>query len=217
VDVFVGPNKDSNKVFVIDQVHHRTKEFDEHKCMLGFSTEAQALRAYRQSYGSRSDHRIGDVTEMPIDEFKAWVQRGGGKWPLAPFVGGYILPDDIVKTLGNGDEETGHAITAQMFGEHEALGKSAVHPATVYDLGDGDLATGHKVLQKFIAKVRSSHLEGGHTKLSKAAANYRTGSPDMQCSQCTMFRSPDACTAVKGEISPQALCDYFEPIEQHKE
>ena len=46
-------------------------------------------------------------------------------------------------------------------------------------------------------------------KASKEEANYREGTKDKQCSQCTMFRPPDMCTAVKGDISPNDLCDYF--------
>jgi hypothetical protein len=156
VDVFVGPNKNSDRVFVINQVHHHTGQFDEHKCMLGFNTEAEALSAYHRSYGYGSRNKVGGVTELPVDEFREWVKRGGGKWPLAPFVGAYILPGDVVRTLGGGNEETGHEVAAQMFGEHAALGKSAVHPAVVNDLGDGDLDTGHRVIEKFIDTLRQS-------------------------------------------------------------
>ncbi len=50
-------------------------------------------------------------------------------------------------------------------------------------------------------------------KATKAEANYRRGSKAKRCAQCSMFRPPDDCTAVKkGEdgISPGGLCDYFE-------
>lgn len=210
IDVFVGPNKNSARVFVIDQVHHHNRQFDEHKCMLAFNTEQQALSAYRQSYGYGASHKIGGATEMPIDEFREWVKRGGGKWPLAPFVGAVILPSDVVKILGNGNEQTGHEIAAQLFGSHDALGASAVHPAVVKDLG-GDLATGHRVIEKFIAKVRKRHAT--QDKSTKAAAHYRAGTETKRCAICSMFRAPDTCTAVEGQISARALCDYFEPIE----
>ena len=36
LDVFIGPNPDSELVFVVDQVDPKTGKFDEHKVMLGF-------------------------------------------------------------------------------------------------------------------------------------------------------------------------------------
>ena len=35
IDVFIGENPDSEKVFVIDQVDQKTKQFDEHKVVMG--------------------------------------------------------------------------------------------------------------------------------------------------------------------------------------
>lgn len=46
-------------------------------------------------------------------------------------------------------------------------------------------------------------------KATKGTAHYRGGTPDKQCSQCTMFRPPRSCTAVAGRISPKGVCDYF--------
>lgn len=211
IDVFVGPNKNSDRVFIVDQVHRHSGQFDEHKCLLGFSTEAQALNAYHRSHGYGSRQRIGGITELPISEFREWAKRGGGKWPLSPLVGAYILPHDVPKLLGNGNEQTGHAVAAKMFGQHAALGESAVHPEVVKELGNGDLAAGHAVLEKFVAMVRSKGDEyHGGVKVTKAEAHYRNGTEAQRCAICSMFRAPDACTAVKGKISPQALCDYFE-------
>lgn len=47
-------------------------------------------------------------------------------------------------------------------------------------------------------------------KTTKSEANYRTGAGRTRCQYCTMFRPPKSCTVVEGDISPQALCDYFE-------
>lgn len=48
-------------------------------------------------------------------------------------------------------------------------------------------------------------------KASKATAHYRMSTnPKRKCEICTMFRPPHDCTAVEGEISAQAVCDYFE-------
>lgn len=45
---------------------------------------------------------------------------------------------------------------------------------------------------------------------SKAVAHYRAGSRRERCGLCTMFVAPSSCTKVRGDISPSAVCDYFE-------
>ena len=46
-------------------------------------------------------------------------------------------------------------------------------------------------------------------KATKKGADYRQGSDKKRCGNCTMFRPPHDCTAVKGIISKWAVCDYF--------
>ena len=46
-------------------------------------------------------------------------------------------------------------------------------------------------------------------KDSKTVANYRAGTPNKRCALCTMFRPPASCTAVRGPIDPDDVCDYF--------
>lgn len=73
VDVFIGNDTNSNSVFVIDQVFDG--QFDEHKVMLGFKTMADAKKAYLSNY--ESDWQgLGDITQMDIEKFKAWVFSG---------------------------------------------------------------------------------------------------------------------------------------------
>lgn len=70
VDCFIGPDEDAPNVYV---VHTRKAgawdRYDEDKCMLGFRTRADAVRAFRAAY---SDPRfLGPITTLPFDEFKA--------------------------------------------------------------------------------------------------------------------------------------------------
>jgi hypothetical protein len=61
--------------------------------------------------------------------------------------------------------------------------------------------------------IRINFADGGTVgqKVSKETANYSPfGSEENHCSICRMFREPHACTAVKGEISRTAICDFFE-------
>lgn len=223
-DIFVGPHKTSDKVFVIDQLHHQTGEFDEHKTFIGFNSKKEALTAYRQSYGKKygGDHTIGGIAEMNVATFKQWLKRGGGKYPVGhqrhpvshapPFAGAFVLPKDAIKALGGGNIKLGYGAADEMFGHHMSFGRGVVHPEIVAYLGDGDLATGHRVLKKFVAMTRQNarYVEGSATKLSKVQVNYRHGLPDKKCALCTMYRPKNTCTAVAGYINAKALCDLFE-------
>jgi len=58
VDAYVG--KSGDKHFVVDQLDHRTGEFDEHKVMLNYKDEATATDAYRRAFSDgKGDARLG--------------------------------------------------------------------------------------------------------------------------------------------------------------
>lgn len=77
IDLYMGPNPLSPTVWIIDQVDARTKSFDEHKVMAGFSSKDEALATYRKAFSDdRGDGRIGAVTPMGIGQFKRWLSRG---------------------------------------------------------------------------------------------------------------------------------------------
>ena len=73
VDCYVGPDKDSNVVFVVNR-HTPGKGFDEHKVLLGFKTEEDALCCYVAAFSDGSGpKRIGSVATMSLDGFKSWL------------------------------------------------------------------------------------------------------------------------------------------------
>ena len=85
VDVFIGPNPESELVFVIDQVNPRTREFDEHKAMVGFDGKIEAEKAYLSNY-SNGWKGFGEITPMHIDQFKQWLEDGDSSRPVSPTV-----------------------------------------------------------------------------------------------------------------------------------
>lgn len=106
VDAFVGPNPESQKVFVVDQVN-KDGSFDEHKVMLGVDNLQQADDLYHANYHAGWTGR-GAITEMPIDQFKKWVKDGIKTKP----VGQITTPDagaapadaaDAVQPTASGD------------------------------------------------------------------------------------------------------------------
>lgn len=79
LDVFVGDNPKSEKVWVIDQVDPKTGAFDETKSMMGMDSAMQAIDAYSKSYGADGESRIGAITPMSIDQFDAWRKSDASK------------------------------------------------------------------------------------------------------------------------------------------
>lgn len=78
IDVFIGPNLYSDKVFVVDQRNVDTGEFDEHKCMLGFDSLEDAQNGYLSNY-EEGWQGMGTVTEVTMDEFKKWIDSSRRK------------------------------------------------------------------------------------------------------------------------------------------
>lgn len=82
VDVYVGPHKDSQQVFLINQVDHKSRRFDEHKVMLGYHSEREALGDYCRAFSDGKGHaRVGSVETMSLDGFKGWLKAGDTKRP----------------------------------------------------------------------------------------------------------------------------------------
>lgn len=84
VDVYVGDQPTSPKVFVIDQVNPDTMAYDEPKAMLGFNSREEALATYEQAFtDGRGAERVGAVTEMNTVGFKHWLKNGDTTEPLS--------------------------------------------------------------------------------------------------------------------------------------
>lgn len=77
IDVFLGENLESDKVFVVDQVN-KDGSFDEFKVMMGFDNIEQAEKAYLSNY-EKGWQGLGNITESSIDKFKKWAESGTKK------------------------------------------------------------------------------------------------------------------------------------------
>lgn len=72
VDVYIGPNKDAETVYVVHQMKAPDfTKYDEDKTMLGFSSEKEAKEAYLKQYDDPKF--FGSCTAMPVSEFKKKV------------------------------------------------------------------------------------------------------------------------------------------------
>lgn len=111
VDVFIGPNKESSKVFVITQQkkpdegkagNHPWVETDEQKVMLGFDDPKEAQNAYMRHF---DDERFfGKMIELTMDDFKEKLNHCKG---------------ELIKNLNSG---TGHPLIPESLRGTEQLG-----------------------------------------------------------------------------------------------
>lgn len=82
IDVFLGPELDSRIVYVIDRHNPKTDAFDEHKCMVGWRSEAEAVSAYKSAYDDEH-HGFKAVMPMSMPEFRNWLESGDTSKPIA--------------------------------------------------------------------------------------------------------------------------------------
>lgn len=79
IDTYVGRNPESEQVFIVDQIDQKTGGFDEHKVMMGFHSQEEAVQAYSSNFDK--GWKVGPVRAMNKDEFKSWLKDGDTKKP----------------------------------------------------------------------------------------------------------------------------------------
>lgn len=88
--------------------------------------------------------------------------------------GSFVLPPDILKALGEGDEEAGAQVIAFML-DLGTYYPRLIRPEAVRDLGHGDLQAGRRVLQAFVRLVRQQYAQQKHTAVH--VMQTRSGAP----------------------------------------
>jgi Inorganic Pyrophosphatase/ADP-Ribosyltransferase in polyvalent proteins len=84
IDAYIGPHQKASHIYVVDQINEKTKRFDEHKAMLGFGSEKQAINTYVKAFSDgKGKDRIGNVTGMTVSQFRDWLQHGDTTKPFA--------------------------------------------------------------------------------------------------------------------------------------
>ena len=69
MDCYIGPNKNSKIVYIVEQNKVGSKEFDEHKYMLGYNSIKEAKKAYLVNHSKGKDI-FRSITQLPIEKFK---------------------------------------------------------------------------------------------------------------------------------------------------
>lgn len=157
VDVYLGPDLKSDKVFVVDQIDHGSKNFDEHKAMLGYRDKNTAVTSYKKAFSDgKGAQRIGAVTELSLDAFKAWLKGNGAQKPIGSFARGGAV---IARATG-GSVHVG-PIHSAVGGRTDHLAidvpsGSYVIPADIVSgLGQGNTANGLKVLERMFPPIHA--------------------------------------------------------------
>ena len=61
------------------------------------------------------------------------------------------------------------------------------------------------------AVARGAEPARAQVKASQQEAEYQTGPKNgLSCAVCSLFRPPQACELVAGDISPQGWCKFFD-------
>lgn len=80
IDVFVGEELGSPKVFIVDQLT-REGEFDEHKVVIGCESEKAAKELYLSNFPK--NWKCGKITGMDLQDFKKWIKKGDKSVPVS--------------------------------------------------------------------------------------------------------------------------------------
>ena len=103
--------------------------------------------------------------------------------PISVPEGAYIIPADVVSSLGQGNTQSGMLICQKMFGAPwqpgsgrsvdimAAGGEFVVSPAEVAKRGGGDLASGHAVFDSWVKMERADNI----SKLKKMPPPVKSG------------------------------------------
>ncbi|MFA6159389.1 MAG: hypothetical protein WC763_07225, partial [Candidatus Paceibacterota bacterium] len=125
VDVFIGPNPESGKVFVVDQKNPKTGAFDETKSMVGFDSLEEARSGYLANYDKSGPSRIMGISEKTMPEFKEW------------------LKGDTTKPAGTASESSGKAIV-KPGASSQAEPEKAVVPGSTVEKNKSDYEQGRE-------------------------------------------------------------------------
>lgn len=123
VDVFIGPNPESEIVFAVDQ-EHPSGRYDEPKILMGFTNLREARKGYLDNYPS--DWHCGPITALTMNQFRAWLESGDTTRRIAEQVGKYAAKYDF-DDLHPRDNDTKRFIPKH---KSVALAQAAKRPAT---------------------------------------------------------------------------------------
>lgn len=158
IDVYLGNNPKSTKVFVIHQQRPDTKKHDEDKVMLGFNSESEAKKAYLQHipkewFGSINKFDIDKFKEKTIGKKVTMIKSLINKLETAESSNYKSLIDKLIKG-GEGSGKKGHSTVKPGMTEHlTTSGKKIPEKFTSEMQTQGWTADDHKEAMNFHYEV----------------------------------------------------------------
>lgn len=98
IDVFIGRKPKAENAFVVNQLNPETREFDEHKVMLGFESQDDAEAAYMANYED-GWKGMGNIAEVPIPELRRWMKSDDTSQPFTGVkpITWDSIPNDVIQ------------------------------------------------------------------------------------------------------------------------
>lgn len=192
VDVFLGDNLNSDKVFVVDQRNIKDGSFDEHKVMLGFDDIDAARKAYESNY-EKGWRGMAAITETTLDDFKEWAFADGRR--VQPF-------SQLVKTNQAGSTRKTDAAYAEYdrTRTHGIIAQSVNDDATLEDI--------NKLLKE--SKEGSPEYDVYNTIYTLAAS----GLSVREAKDTVINESANATESITERRMEQDLAPVMEPLTQ---
>jgi transcription elongation factor Elf1 len=97
IDVYIGPDEKSEKVYVVNQKKEEG-DFDEHKCMICFADRTTAIATYDKAFTGDLGPKLREsVVTTTMDNFKEWLKSEDTKTPFKSIAEALLEadPDDI--------------------------------------------------------------------------------------------------------------------------
>lgn len=82
MDCYLGPNLKAGKIYVVDQNIIGSDKFDEHKCMIGYDSQQEALSDYMAGHNKARQIYRG-MKVMTVSDFHRWLRFGNHKVPVS--------------------------------------------------------------------------------------------------------------------------------------
>ena len=82
VDVFIGNKPEASNIYIIDQIDPNSGKFDEHKVMLGMTSQSQAKQTYLAAF-EPGWKGLGKITKTDKQGLKEWFEKGDQKKPFS--------------------------------------------------------------------------------------------------------------------------------------
>jgi predicted RNA methylase len=82
IKAYIGDNPTSDKAYVVDQINPKTGEFDQHKVVLGATSQEEATRLYDDHFPEGESPRQA-VSEVNVKDLKKWLRNGDTTKPFS--------------------------------------------------------------------------------------------------------------------------------------